>query len=1003
MESLSKDNEDDRTGEPGPNKSGKAVLARLSARALALGLKTPTRVRSNTRFASGATGATAALMGTGLAFAANNVHAAQCRDSESEGGGWVEDAAVGGVVLTVMSGIGYLVYSAATSEGPPKSEEQKQQELEQQLQQQEVGKQQMKAAFVKAAFKAGKQRRRQYSDPAAAAKAYESELMKQLINMRITQTAQRGLMKQAFVQENLASGLPLDEDTAGELFNSEFEHIMDLMQQHAAGKKAQMRAAFSREKLASGEAKDADEAGRMFEAGPFAVLMAEAESEAKVELAGASAHGVIAPGVTTAVAHQHHQQQAANSGGAGDAALAVISKVASVAVGGSGAGKKALMKAPTAAKPSERLWPMANVHDADGEPGLHDGEPGRPSLSNLPDDLLLYVLELADRSDLAHCASLSRSWRPLVCITQARRMEVWFKPFDDDVQRVLATALQVQCHDDDRPARLFRSLGLHAAAAKRKVSDDGLSPYYAGLDPSALEFLVGIQHGFFPLDGLPTFVYHAPDASSIRYRFKPGRKPGRRTADDFAGLPVTGDNVRVRGLVNAAFFNGRCGVVIGVDAEAERPYTVQLANRDAPIRTRASNLMHCLSVGDRVKLLNCISSSSGVDGLVVQVNSDNSADSESPSFVLEVVDEVVDILSLSGDVALETNSTRCLRYVRMSNAVLETGLVQLQETAGSWVWSADCCNWSPCTTLTTQSGPFAGGALASQNQQIVEFLHRLPIRPLILGDPLLLLPAPSAAPSAEANTEGMLLASLASKGAEEQNQFLREALYPIVSKYSGTQLAGKITAMLLELDNSEIVNMLESSPETDIRSKVTEAMEVLGKAEALKDLGPWQQSPDFAALNEKLMNHALRTMPMPCIFHVHMLPPLGLTCSSCCVDGAGPGASHITFALQNGGLCADLNEWRAFVERWNSAVGGRLRSRHAEFHTWYRSLKFYEHDDHDNRKSLRLHDFKQYAMGFGNPADVVDTTRFSIPISWFRNLVEPMIEPEPEVDPDEVD
>ena len=54
-------------------------------------------------------------------------------------------------------------------------------------------------------------------------------------------------------------------------------------------------------------------------------------------------------------------------------------------------------------------------------------------------------------------------------------------------------------------------------------------------------------------------------------------------------------------------------------------------------------------------------------------------------------------------------------------------------------------------------------------------------------------------------TPGMLAAA----GPQEQKQMLGERLYPLIeSRYR--DLAGKITGMLLEIDNSELLHMLES-------------------------------------------------------------------------------------------------------------------------------------------------------------------------------------------------
>ena len=64
---------------------------------------------------------------------------------------------------------------------------------------------------------------------------------------------------------------------------------------------------------------------------------------------------------------------------------------------------------------------------------------------------------------------------------------------------------------------------------------------------------------------------------------------------------------------------------------------------------------------------------------------------------------------------------------------------------------------------------------------------------------------------------------LASAPPQEQKQMLGEGLFPLIQAMHPT-LAGKITGMLLEIDNLEL-HMLES-PES-LRSKVDEAVAVL--------------------------------------------------------------------------------------------------------------------------------------------------------------------------------
>uniref|UniRef100_A0A8C1Q145 Polyadenylate-binding protein n=1 Tax=Cyprinus carpio TaxID=7962 RepID=A0A8C1Q145_CYPCA len=69
-------------------------------------------------------------------------------------------------------------------------------------------------------------------------------------------------------------------------------------------------------------------------------------------------------------------------------------------------------------------------------------------------------------------------------------------------------------------------------------------------------------------------------------------------------------------------------------------------------------------------------------------------------------------------------------------------------------------------------------------------------------------------------TASMLAAALP----QEQKQMLGERLFPLIQNMHPS-LAGKITGMLLEIDNSELLHMLES-PES-LRSKVDEAVAVL--------------------------------------------------------------------------------------------------------------------------------------------------------------------------------
>ena len=72
--------------------------------------------------------------------------------------------------------------------------------------------------------------------------------------------------------------------------------------------------------------------------------------------------------------------------------------------------------------------------------------------------------------------------------------------------------------------------------------------------------------------------------------------------------------------------------------------------------------------------------------------------------------------------------------------------------------------------------------------------------------------------------QDMTASSLAAAPPEQQKQLLGERLFPLISAVE-PQLAGKITGMLLEMDNGELLNLLES-PEA-LNAKIMEAISVL--------------------------------------------------------------------------------------------------------------------------------------------------------------------------------
>lgn len=64
-------------------------------------------------------------------------------------------------------------------------------------------------------------------------------------------------------------------------------------------------------------------------------------------------------------------------------------------------------------------------------------------------------------------------------------------------------------------------------------------------------------------------------------------------------------------------------------------------------------------------------------------------------------------------------------------------------------------------------------------------------------------------------------------------QMLGEQLYPLVERLEPGH-AAKVTGMLLEMDQPEVLHLIESPD--DLKSKVAEAMEVLRKASSEPEL-----------------------------------------------------------------------------------------------------------------------------------------------------------------------
>ncbi|KAG0167387.1 Protein phosphatase PP2A regulatory subunit B [Apophysomyces sp. BC1034] len=106
----------------------------------------------------------------------------------------------------------------------------------------------------------------------------------------------------------------------------------------------------------------------------------------------------------------------------------------------------------------------------------------------------------------------------------------------------------------------------------------------------------------------------------------------------------------------------------------------------------------------------------------------------------------------------------------------------------------------------------AGRPQEQQQQQQQRKDSSPPIRP----------PSPTQPATNEANT--LTAAALAAAPPELQKQMLGEHLYPLINQQE-PEYAGKITGMLLEMDNAELLHLLEDKG--SLEQKIREAMDVL--------------------------------------------------------------------------------------------------------------------------------------------------------------------------------
>ncbi|KAK7270996.1 hypothetical protein RJT34_26565 [Clitoria ternatea] len=92
-----------------------------------------------------------------------------------------------------------------------------------------------------------------------------------------------------------------------------------------------------------------------------------------------------------------------------------------------------------------------------------------------------------------------------------------------------------------------------------------------------------------------------------------------------------------------------------------------------------------------------------------------------------------------------------------------------------------------------------------------------------------------AAPTDNQRPGASLASALASATPENQRLMLGEHLYPLVDRLTPNHQTAKVTGMLLEMDQSEVIHLIES-PE-DLKTKVSEAMQVLREAASGSEVG----------------------------------------------------------------------------------------------------------------------------------------------------------------------
>ncbi|NWV59934.1 PABP4 protein, partial [Malurus elegans] len=189
-----------------------------------------------------------------------------------------------------------------------------------------------------------------------------------------------------------------------------------------------------------------------------------------------------------------------------------------------------------------------------------------------------------------------------------------------------------------------------------------------------------------------------------------------------------------------------------------------------------------------------------------------------------------------------------LRHLAPANAAASRGLpAAAQRVAPACSCSSLCSAGLGTLGATAQQGlspcspSFAGVGTAAQNlaprppvaapapRAVPPYKYASSVRSPHPGVQPLQAPQPAVHVQGQ---EPLTASMLAAAPPQEQKQMLGERLFPLIQAMHPS-LAGKITGMLLEIDNSELLHMLES-PES-LRSKVEEAVAVLQAHQAKKE------------------------------------------------------------------------------------------------------------------------------------------------------------------------